>query len=79
MTVSDAPLEPASQVDALRCQLDVSVSEFARRLSVSRGYAADLCSGRRVPSLPVAARLDGLANEPRFLPEILAKKMRGNA
>jgi DNA-binding transcriptional regulator YiaG len=66
-------------IEAFRVELDLKPEEFARALGVSSGHAADLRSGRRRPSLPIAAKLDQLAGAPRFLPEILARKMTGNA
>lgn len=66
-------------VESLRKQLGLKPEEFARALKVSSGYGADLRGGRRSPSLRIAAALDQLAGEPRFLPQILAEKMSGRA
>lgn len=63
-------------VEALRKRLDLKPEEFARALGVSSGYSADLRKGRREPSLPVAAKLDQLAGEPKFLPNAFARKMK---
>jgi transcriptional regulator with XRE-family HTH domain len=66
-------------VEALRVQLGLKPEEFARALKVSSGYAGDLRSNRRTPSLRVAAELDRLAGEARFLPQVLAEKMSARA
>lgn len=67
------------EVETLRKQLGLKPEEFGRALGVSSGHAADLRSKRRKPSLPIAAKLDQLAGQPVFLPDALARKMRGNA
>lgn len=72
-------METGQPVEALRVRLGLRPEEFARRLGVSSGHGADLRSGRRQPSLAIAAKLDQLAEQPLFLPTILAEKMRGKA
>lgn len=64
------------EIEALRNQLGLKPEQFARELGVSSGYAGDLRSGRRVPSVAIAARLDQMAGEPHFLPAVLGRKMQ---
>ncbi|MFA6043579.1 MAG: hypothetical protein WC718_01225 [Phycisphaerales bacterium] len=72
-------MSEANPVEAIRLKLGLKPEEFARALRVSSGHGADLRSGRRKPSLPIASRLDGLIGEARFLPQALAEKMNGRA
>jgi transcriptional regulator with XRE-family HTH domain len=51
-------------VEAIRQELNLKPAEFARALGVSKGYAGDLRSGRRPPSLAVTARLERLTRRP---------------
>jgi transcriptional regulator with XRE-family HTH domain len=47
-------------IEGIRKELNLKPVEFASALGVSKGYAGDLRSGRRDPSLRVLARLETL-------------------
>lgn len=60
-----AVCEPTGMdIEAIRQELDLKPSAFAKALGVSKGYAGDLRSGRRSPTLTVLARLEGLTKRP---------------
>lgn len=55
-------MKPVTRIEAIREKLGLTPGEFAAKLGVSSGHGADLRSGRRDLSIPLAAKLGELAN-----------------
>lgn len=51
-------------VEAIRKELNLKPIEFARALGVTKGYAGDLRTGRRKPTLPIMVKLEKLTKRP---------------
>lgn len=54
--------------------LNLSNAELSRRLGVSDGHIADLKKGRRKLSIPLAARLEVLAEREDIVAAVAAEK-----
>lgn len=62
-------------IDALRKDLGISKTEFARQIGVSDGHVGDLISGRRKLSLELAAKIEAATNRTGLVEAVLARKM----
>lgn len=65
-------------VETIRKELDLKPEEFARALGISSGYAGDLRSGRRKPSLRVVAKLQDLTARPLVADYVAEKTAETN-
>jgi transcriptional regulator with XRE-family HTH domain len=62
---------------AIRIGLGLRPSELARRLGISPGHMADLESGRRQLSLPLAAKLQLETGDPKLVDRWVAERIGG--
>lgn len=61
-------------VTALRKGLNLTQEQFAAALGVSPGHVGDLERGRRKLSIPLAAKLEKLADRPGIVAAVVAEK-----
>lgn len=61
-------------VEAIRKELGLSPSDFARKLGVSPGHAADLRSTRRRPTLKIARKLEEMTGRTGLVDALVAEK-----
>jgi plasmid maintenance system antidote protein VapI len=57
-------MDAAPKVPSLLAEVDLKSADLARELEVSDGHIADLKSGRRRLTLPLASRLEKLTGKP---------------